>query len=75
VKAALARVVRRPDGHVVSDPSGRAAGRGAYVHLREDCLSMAEKRGSLERALETQLGLAGVASLMGELRASIGETR
>ena len=34
-KRELIRVVRRPDGRVHSDPSGKAPGRGAYLH-RDD---------------------------------------
>lgn len=50
-KGELIRVVRRPDGSVVLDPTGGAAGRGAYLHARAECIELARKRRSLDRAL------------------------
>ena len=40
------------------DPTGRLAGRGAYVCLGTDCLDIAIKKGALERALEIPLPAA-----------------
>ena len=54
-KRELVRVVRTPDGSVVLDPSGRLAGRGAYLCADGACWSVALKKHSLERALETSL--------------------
>jgi len=50
-KAELVRIVRRPDGSVGLDLSGREAGRGAYLHASGECLDKARKRRSLDRAL------------------------
>ncbi|HEY3085932.1 MAG TPA: YlxR family protein [Candidatus Dormibacteraeota bacterium] len=50
-KGDLIRLVRRPDGSVEIDPGGRLSGRGAYVHATSECVEMARKRRSLERAL------------------------
>ncbi|HKW60446.1 MAG TPA: YlxR family protein [Candidatus Dormibacteraeota bacterium] len=50
-KADLVRVVRRPDGSVQLDRTGRLSGRGAYVHPSAECLEVARKRRSLDRAL------------------------
>jgi uncharacterized protein len=50
-KAELVRIVRRPDGSVELDRSGRQAGRGAYLHASHECLEAARKRRSLDRAL------------------------
>ena len=50
-KPELIRVVRRPDGIVVLDATGRAAGRGAYDHSSAECIELARKKRSLERAL------------------------
>jgi predicted RNA-binding protein YlxR (DUF448 family) len=50
-KAELVRFVRRPEGGVALDPTGRAAGRGAYLHASSECFESAHKRRSLERAL------------------------
>ena len=49
------RIVRTPTGDVVTDETGRAAGRGAYVCRTGDCLATAIKKGALSRALKTPL--------------------
>ena len=54
-KLELQRIVRTPGGDVILDPSGRLAGRGAYVCAGDDCLANAIKKGALARALETKL--------------------
>ena len=72
-KGSLLRVVRTPDGNVRSDRTGRAAGRGAYVHRTEDCLARATRSAALGRALRAGLGPVEAASLMKELREAIGE--
>ena len=51
-KSALVRVVRRPDGSAAVDRSGRAPGRGAYVHADGTCVEIARKRRALERSLK-----------------------
>jgi len=45
--------VRRPDGGVSMDVTGRAAGRGAYLHASAECVELARKRRALDRALGT----------------------
>jgi uncharacterized protein len=55
-KRALVRVVRRPDGTAVVDPTGHAPGRGAYVHQDANCLETARKRKALERSLKSAIG-------------------
>jgi predicted RNA-binding protein YlxR (DUF448 family) len=67
-------VVRRPDGGVAVDETARASGRGAYVHRAQDCLERAAKTGALGRALKVGLTPAEAASLMTELRMTIGES-
>jgi uncharacterized protein len=49
-KDELVRLVKGPGG-VEVDLSGRAPGRGAYLHRRAECLELARKRGGLARAL------------------------
>lgn len=51
-KKELIRVVRAPDGTVSLDPSGKKAGRGAYVCSTEQCFTKAYKEKRLERALK-----------------------
>ena len=52
-KRTLIRVVRRADG-VAVDPSGKLAGRGAYLHNRKSCWERGLK-GGLANALKTTL--------------------
>ena len=62
-KRELQRIVRTPGGDVILDPSGRLAGRGAYVCFDGDCLTNAIKKGALTRALETKLPPTFLASV------------
>ena len=62
-KRELRRVVRTTAGDVVVDPTGRLAGRGAYVCPDTDCLSIAIKKGTLSRALEIPLPAAFLESV------------
>ena len=50
-KKELVRIVRTPDGGVEVDPTGKRAGRGAYICPDPGCLEKAVK-GRLERSLE-----------------------
>jgi predicted RNA-binding protein YlxR (DUF448 family) len=52
-KRQLVRIVRSPDG-VQVDPTGKLAGRGAYLHDRRSCWERGLK-GALARALKTEL--------------------
>jgi uncharacterized protein len=52
-KRSLTRIVRTSEG-VAIDPSGKMAGRGAYVHDRRSCWDRALK-GALAQALKNEL--------------------
>jgi hypothetical protein len=52
-KRAMIRIVRNPQG-VQIDPTGKMAGRGAYLHSLRSCWNRALK-GSLAAALKTEL--------------------
>ena len=54
-KSELLRVVRRPDGSVVLDDTGREPGRGAYVCKHGDCMATAVKKRLFNRAFSEQL--------------------
>jgi len=54
-KRALIRLVRRPDGVVGPDPTGRAHGRGAYLHADRACFELARRRRALQRALKAEV--------------------
>jgi hypothetical protein len=46
------------------DPTGKAAGRGAYLHNRRSCWEKALSNGALERALKVELNAADRAALL-----------
>ncbi|MEW6716324.1 MAG: YlxR family protein [Chloroflexota bacterium] len=52
-KRSLIRIVSSPDG-VKVDPTGKLAGRGAYIHYQRTCWEVALK-GSLAHALRTNI--------------------
>jgi len=54
-KRELVRIVRTPDRRVVIDPTGRVAGRGAYLCADGSCWTRALEKGTIQRALETPL--------------------
>ena len=54
-KRALIRLVRDPAGVVRRDPTGRAHGRGAYLHDDPACFERARRRRALQRALEAEV--------------------
>ena len=53
-KKALVRVVRQPDG-IRIDPTGKLAGRGAYMRMDIQLIPFAQKKKAFERALKTAL--------------------
>lgn len=52
-KRSLIRIVRRPDG-VQIDPTGKLAGRGAYLHDQKSCWELGLK-GALSKSLNIEL--------------------
>lgn len=52
-KRSLIRIVRSPQG-IVIDPSGKLAGRGAYLHDRRQCWERG-LQGALSGALKTEI--------------------
>ncbi len=58
-KRELMRIVRTPDGHVIADPTGKKAGRGAYLHQERECWeAVLGVRGRLEHALNMDMPLS-----------------
>ena len=53
-KRGLFRLVRDADGRVAVDPTGKQAGRGAYLCHDPACWEQALKRRGLERALRIE---------------------
>lgn len=64
-KRRLTRIVRQPDGHVVVDPSGKEAGRGAYVCDRTACWETAVTNKVLDKALKTTIAAEDKEALAG----------
>jgi uncharacterized protein len=60
-KRSLVRIVRQADG-VHADPTGKLAGRGAYLHNRRSCWEKGLK-GSLAHALKLTLSPQDIDSL------------
>lgn len=51
-KRALVRIVRTPEQRTIVDASGRAKGRGAYLHADRRCWERALKGGTIGYALK-----------------------
>ena len=62
-KRTLHRIVRSPAGTVAYDPTGKAAGRGAYLCGQPDCLDLAVRRRSIQRALKVTDTVAASAAV------------
>src|SRR5437867_4706721 len=62
-KRQLVRLVRTADGRVAIDPTGKAQGRGAYLHDRQNCWHRALSGGALDHALKVTLTEAERAQL------------
>ena len=54
-KKELVRIVRKVDGEVAIDPSGKLNGRGAYVALDPALVKVAAEKKILDRVLESSL--------------------
>ena len=54
-KSDLLRIVRKPDGEIALDVTGREAGRGAYVCRHGECMSTMEKKRALARAFKQEV--------------------
>ncbi|PKM62582.1 MAG: DUF448 domain-containing protein [Firmicutes bacterium HGW-Firmicutes-21] len=54
-KISLLRIVRTKDSIVFIDPTGKKAGRGAYICKDVKCFDAAKKGHRIERAFETKI--------------------
>ena len=54
-KTEMTRVVRSADGEIKLDPTGKAAGRGAYVCKSIVCLRKARRAARIENSLECKI--------------------
>jgi predicted RNA-binding protein YlxR (DUF448 family) len=71
-KRSLIRIVRTPEGPQL-DPTGKAQGRGAYVHNQPSCWEAALK-GGLAKALKTEISPADRDRLRASLEEMAGES-
>jgi predicted RNA-binding protein YlxR (DUF448 family) len=63
-KRGLVRIVRGTDGEVRPDPTGKAPGRGAYLHDLRACWETGLKKKRLERSLNVALSPASTEALL-----------
>jgi uncharacterized protein len=54
-KKEMMRIVRSKDGEVSIDPTGKKAGRGAYITLDKECILLAKKKNILAHHLKTEI--------------------
>ena len=54
-KRDLVRVLRKPDGQIVLDLTGKISGRGAYVCRSVDCLKKARRSRRIETSLDCSI--------------------
>ena len=54
-KREMVRVVRTPEGAVLADPTGKRAGRGAYLCAQEECWRLGLSKGRLQRSLKVKI--------------------
>ncbi len=55
-KREMVRIVKPPEGGLVIDERGKAAGRGAYLCRTRSCWTLALRGGRLEHALRAPVG-------------------
>ena len=66
-KMELTRIVATPSGQVALDPTGKMAGRGAYVCKDQSQHKTGIERGRVEHALRAEATEAGWAKLLSQL--------
>ena len=66
-KKGAVRVVRDKDGNISVDPTGKKAGRGAYICKDKKCLELAQKGRKLERSFKCQIPVEIYESIAKEL--------
>ena len=71
-KPALSRIVRKPNGEIVLDRTGKVAGRGVYLCPSVGCLAKARKAKRCETALECPIPPEVYAQLEASLHESEG---
>lgn len=62
-KAEMLRVVRAPDGEIKIDPTGKCAGRGAYVCNEPSCVEKCVKKRIFDKVFGVRLSDEDYASI------------
>ena len=63
-KRDLVRIVKTPEGLVAADPSGKSAGRGAYLCRTPSCWLRGIEKGGVERSLKTEISSQDKSTLL-----------
>ena len=64
-KKEMLRIVRTPDGQVEIDPTGKKAGRGAYVCPNAECICQVIKKKRLSRVFGAEPSPSVIVELRG----------
>ena len=67
-KKDMLRVVKTADGEIYADPTGKAAGRGAYVCGAEECMRKLNLKKLLKRAFASNVSVEVYADVEGGLK-------
>lgn len=54
-KKKLMRIVKNKEGEIFMDKTGKANGRGTYIHISEDCIEKAIKTKAIERSIKAEI--------------------
>lgn len=66
-KIELARIVKTPEGKILSDVTGKLSGRGAYICKCVECLNKAQKINALAKNFSMQVESSVYDSLREEI--------
>jgi predicted RNA-binding protein YlxR (DUF448 family) len=71
-KREIVRFVRTPDGAVDVDETGRANGRGAYVHATRECFELAIRKRKIASALRANVSEDDIGRLRADFERVLG---
>lgn len=54
-KKDMLRIIKTKDGEILFDPTGKANGRGAYLHNQRQCFEQAVRSKGLERSFRISI--------------------
>ncbi|HEX9312794.1 MAG TPA: YlxR family protein [Actinomycetota bacterium] len=72
-KGEFLRLVRRADGSIRVDLTGRERGRGAYLHRTAECVVAGFRHGSVARGLRARLEPSEAGRLMEQSLRAVSE--